>query len=450
MGRFAVALVVALLLVARVALAANPNGVAVIVGNRTYQGSLPAVTYAHRDADAVRHFVLDVLGFDPDNVIDLRDATKAQMEAAFGNDRDFKGKLWSYVDARGRSDIFVYYSGHGVPGQHDGRGYLLPVNADPDQAEINGYPVDLLYANLAKLKARSKTVLLDACFSGDSPKGMLIRSASPVFIAPKAAAPGPGLTVLTAAGGTELASWDDEAQHGLFTEYFLRGVYGEADGDGDGAVTAAEVKAFLDDKMTRMARRTYRRQQTATVLGDTAATLSAFPAGSPPARPRLARLTERPPSAPPAADAETIFWQSVQASNRREELEAYLKAYPNGTFAPLARARLDSLGQRAAPDARPAAPAAVANFAGSWDTSYGQMVLAQRGDRVSGTYTHNSGRIEGTVAGNTFTGQWRETVLIFSGSGVVEFEMADDGRSFSGRWRDVGGSAWTIWTGTRR
>ena len=34
----------------------------------------------------------------------------------------------------------------------DQRGYLLPVNADPNIPEINGYPIDMLYENLAKLE----------------------------------------------------------------------------------------------------------------------------------------------------------------------------------------------------------------------------------------------------------------------------------------------------------
>jgi hypothetical protein len=54
------------------------------------------------------------------------------------------------VGAEG-SDVTVFYSGHGVPGLKSKRGYLLPVNADPNKPEINGYPVDTLYANLAKI-----------------------------------------------------------------------------------------------------------------------------------------------------------------------------------------------------------------------------------------------------------------------------------------------------------
>lgn len=45
--------------------------------------------------------------------------------------------------------------------------------------------------------------------------------------------------------------------------------------------------------------------------------------------------------ADPAADAlDLAFWNSVKDSNRREELQAYLEQHPNGHFAALARARL--------------------------------------------------------------------------------------------------------------
>ncbi len=276
--------------------AKNPDGVAVIIGNKNYHGDIPAVDFAHNDAEAIRRYVLDVLGYDPDNIIDLRDASKAEMEAAFGNKDNHKGRLWQYLDPKGGSDILVYYSGHGVPGQNDKRSYMLPANADPAFAEINGYPIDILYKNLDKLKARSKSVLIDACFSGASPKGMLIDAASPVFIKTKAANIGKGMTVLTAASGDQLASWDKEAKHGLFTNYFLEGVYGKADGNKDGRITAAEIKDYLDDKMTRAARRTYRRVQEATLMGDEELALSSFQKGYPPARPAIGNQVASLPS----------------------------------------------------------------------------------------------------------------------------------------------------------
>jgi adenylate cyclase len=50
-----------------------------------------------------------------------------------------------------------------------------------------------------------------------------------------------------------------------------------------------------------------------------------------------------PTSGELAAEAlDVAFWNSVKDSNRRDELQAYLEQHPNGHFAGLARARLSS------------------------------------------------------------------------------------------------------------
>ena len=270
---------------------ANPSGVAVIIGNRTYAGDIPAVDYAHRDADAFRRYVVDVLGFDPENVIDLRDATQAQMWSTFGNRTTVeRSELWSYLEDEG-SDVVVFYSGHGAPGLDDRRGYLLPVDADPNTAELNGYPIDLLYENLARLaEAKTARVYLDACFSGGSGGGgMLIEGASPVFVeAPLPEAGEERLSVLSAASGKQLASWDRKAKHGLFTHHLLDALYGAGDADSDGRVTAREAKAYLDRHMTRAAKRTWKRRQKASFAGNPDAVLAHAGAGGAfPARPSL-------------------------------------------------------------------------------------------------------------------------------------------------------------------
>ena len=54
---------------------------------------------------------------------------------------------------------------------------------------------------------------------------------------------------------------------------------------------------------------------------------------------------EIPPDSAPAAATDPLdlaFWDSVKDSNRREELEAYLEQHPKGHFANLARLRLSS------------------------------------------------------------------------------------------------------------
>jgi len=59
---------------------------------------------------------------------------------------------------------------------------------------------------------------------------------------------------------------------------------------------------------------------------------------------------------PPADDKaiELVFWQTIMGSEEAADFEACLDRWPNGTFAPLARTRVDKLRGAAAPAAVPA------------------------------------------------------------------------------------------------
>ena len=276
----------------------DATGVAVIIGNGAYEHrDVPDVAYAKRDAAAFRRYAVEVLGLDPKNVIHVENATRRRLFDLLGTRRDPKGGLWSYLDPDGGSNVVVFYSGHGVPGTADGRGYLLPVDSDPKAAEEDGYPIDLLYENLGKLGAAgemvSARVYLDACFSGGSHGGGLIGSASPVYVT--AALPeglSDRLTSLAASTGKQIASWDDEARHGLFTHHLLDALYGKGDADGDGVVTAGEAKAYLDRHMTRAARRQHRRVQHASLSGAPGAVLASAVAGVFPSRSGVDRTVD--------------------------------------------------------------------------------------------------------------------------------------------------------------
>jgi len=248
----------------------NPDAVAVIIGNRNYSGMVPPVEYAHRDADAWKQFALETLGISDKNIIYIQDATLLEMQSVLGNDRSHTGKLWRWIRPQ-ESDLFVFYSGHGVPGMKDRRAYLLPVGSNPDIAEIQGYPLELLYKNLSKMEARTTTVFIDACFSGQSPGGALVRNASGIRVTTKTP-PAASLTIITAAREEQVASWDRESEHGLFTWHLLHALNGAADqqryGKADGRITLNEVRKYLDREMSYAARRNYGRTQQAMVFGD--------------------------------------------------------------------------------------------------------------------------------------------------------------------------------------
>ncbi|MBW1712113.1 MAG: hypothetical protein JRJ59_03060 [Deltaproteobacteria bacterium] len=93
------------------------------------------------------------------------------------------------------------------------------------------------------------------------------------------------------------------------------------------------------------------------------------------------------------------------------------------------------------------------SFAGEWDTNWGYMVLYQSGNRVWGSYTHDDGRIEGTVSDNVFTGTWSEAPSYSppDDAGDCVFRLSEDGNSFEGDWRYGSSEDWSYggWRGTR-
>ncbi|MBW6510667.1 MAG: caspase family protein [Desulfuromonadaceae bacterium] len=252
----------------------NDSSIALIVGNKDYSksgNSVPDVDYAINDAAAIKEYLVNAKGYKEGNILYLENASQAQMVSALGNKESHMGKLFNWVRPN-ESDVFFYYSGHGAPSLKDGSGYLLPVNADPSTVELNGYSIDTLYANLEKLSAKSITVVLDACFSGSSQAGTIIRNASSISLKPiSMPKTSSKINVLTATNVGEVASWDTEAKHGLFTSYFLKGINGDADkgksGNADNKVSLAELKRYLDLEVSYMARRQYGREQNPQVSG---------------------------------------------------------------------------------------------------------------------------------------------------------------------------------------
>ena len=199
------------------------------------------------------------------NIIYLEDATGSQLESVFGNERSHKGQLFNWTK-KNRSNVYIYYAGHGVPGEDDDA-YLVPTDAEKETVQLTGYPLSILYDNLRKLPAKSITVILEACFSGSSQAGLVVSRTSAIVVKPRVPeAPG-RVTVITAGSAGQVASWEKDGSHSLFTKYFLLGLSGKGDerpfGNGDGNVSYAELEKYLEDTTTYFARRYWGNDQLA-------------------------------------------------------------------------------------------------------------------------------------------------------------------------------------------
>lgn len=81
------------------------------------------------------------------------------------------------------------------------------------------------------------------------------------------------------------------------------------------------------------------------------------------------------------------------------------------------------------------------------------MTFTQDGSSISGSYTHDNGKIEGKLEGRVLSGRWSEspTYAPTHDAGDFEFVFSEDLKTFSGKWRyGFEKKSWDgAWTGTR-
>jgi hypothetical protein len=245
----------------------NKDAVAVVIGNKNYQtGGLPPVEYSLNDARTMKQYLVQTLGFSEHNIIYIENATAARFSETFGNNSNFAGKLYNYVTP-GKSDVFVYYSGHGAPDLQNQGAYFVPVDVDPNYIATSGYSLDLFYNNISKVPAKSITIVLDTCFSGNSDGGFLLRNVSPAIL--KVNNPLPAISkaaIFTSSQPNQISTWHHEKKHGLFTYYFLKGLSGSADVNQDLKITSTEMGNYLSTHVPQQARKMNGQQQTPTLV----------------------------------------------------------------------------------------------------------------------------------------------------------------------------------------
>jgi TPR repeat protein len=246
----------------------NADSIAIVIGNKTYRQTVP-VDFAHNDADAVGDYLVKGLGFRPGNVTVLKDATQSEIVQIFGSERNPQGRLFNRA-IEAKSNVFIFYSGHGVPDLKSRQPFLLPSDGDANQSE-SGYLLDTLYRNLELVKQkigpnRQLIVMIDACFTGETGrKGETLMAVSAPGFAPAKPRTGNGIVRLIATSGSAPANWDENLKLGLFTSRFLMGVSGLASQRGAAAnanqVQWPDLVSYMKDEVQQTARRTTGREQ---------------------------------------------------------------------------------------------------------------------------------------------------------------------------------------------
>lgn len=215
-----------------------PRSYAVIVGISHY-ANIPdklQLQFPERDAQSIYTTLISPEGgrFKAENVVLLTGA-----KATLAGMREQIDK-WLPSVAQADDRVLIYFAGHGF--LYHGKAYLAPYDINLDNIQATGYPMDELGSVVgAKINARYKILLTDACHSG------AITPDDTQTLNHTLAGLNSSLFSLTASRDRESSfeSPELEGGHGVFTYYVVRGLEGEADTNADGIVTADELAEYV-------------------------------------------------------------------------------------------------------------------------------------------------------------------------------------------------------------
>lgn len=235
------------------------DAVAVVIGTENYEDSnIPQAPYAKRDAEVMKQYFKTSLGIPESDITVLTDemVTSKTMKDIF-----FRKGLEEKVNPD-KTDIFIYYSGHGVPMEINGKSemFLIPSDCDKSYIAEDGISINTLYSRLQSLNARSVTVILDACFSGGSRYSGAYTSqniAGHKMVMPDLSAmeqpwlEDPNFRVFTSSRGDQTSQGYDRSLSGLFTYYLATGLQGECDKDNNGIIMMSELVEYVTDNVNK-------------------------------------------------------------------------------------------------------------------------------------------------------------------------------------------------------
>ncbi|MBX3501170.1 MAG: caspase family protein [Alphaproteobacteria bacterium] len=410
--------------------------VALVVGNGAYQNA-EALRNPVNDARAMAEVLRDA-GFD---VILRENATRRGLLEGL---REFSAKL-----TPGGVGLF-YYAGHGM--QVRGLNYLIPVDAalsNEDEVKYETLDVNDVLSRLDEARARLSLVILDAC--RDNPFARRFRSTSR-GLAQTDAPRGTVIAYATAPGETAA---DGDGANGLYTTELLKAI----------VMPGLKLEEVFKRTIDGVARASGNKQTpwvSSSFRGEFYfhAAAAAQPPGSPAATPA-------PPGAPAFDDRqlELAMWQSADKSGQAGDYNEYLKKYPNGQFAGMARNRLAALKNKPAPGgqgtpvATPVAPGPSTALrrdvpvATRWVDNWGAVYsMTQSGDRyhftASGQGCRGSYTSQGTsvVTGQRVEVSYRTAYAVgISTVGTCTGTISADGNRITSNCRDsVCGSFRTV------
>ena len=226
--------------------AKNRDAIALIVGVDNYERTPARAIFADSDAKVFADYASEKLGI-PDN----------RIKTLVNDGADEQGMLlavkkWlSRLVKPGDTDVYVFFAGHGLTSDDGKQMYLLPYDGSPELLDDTAIARERLFNDIASANPRSVTVFLDTCYSGTTRGTDVLIASRPIALKALKQSLPENFTVLTAAAGDQTAKPLEEAKHGMFSYFLMKGMEGDADTNQDNQITAGELHQYVQSNVVQ-------------------------------------------------------------------------------------------------------------------------------------------------------------------------------------------------------
>jgi uncharacterized caspase-like protein len=270
---------------------------ALLVGVRQYgKDELRTLNYTENDIKELSQVLLRS-GYRRENVVVMTQSTGAYDTDLLPTAANIRTQLKLLLQDRTEAhSVLIAFAGHGVQFQNDQATYFCPAGAKLDD---KGTLVSLseVSQQLEQCEAHFKIMLVDACRNDPLSESGARRATMnlPSMTRPRKPVPAGGVATFFSCSAGEVAFENSDLQHGVFFNYVIRGLQGEADMNKDGQVTLFELADYVQLHVSDFVRSEYKKRQMPELVNKTNVSTPLV------VLPRERAQPPQPPQAPPAS-----------------------------------------------------------------------------------------------------------------------------------------------------
>ncbi|HEX6981818.1 MAG TPA: caspase family protein [Balneolaceae bacterium] len=242
--------------------ASNPNGIALIVTNESYNRNLPENTYALRDGRLIRTYLRNALGFEPQNIFTLTDIS----------DSTGLYRTLSHIQfaANDSTEFFVYLNGYGsVTRSEDGAHFKLLTVEEEGKGNPEAIDLRILFERLSTVPSFQTLVVSDIDFSHQMPENSFTPNEEQRILESLASALIDDESTTSLLMGTQLgqpsslyvSATGEDKKHHIFPYFFARAIQQRR-------TSLSAIYQYLERNVSYTSRKLHDRPQDPRLFGD--------------------------------------------------------------------------------------------------------------------------------------------------------------------------------------